>query len=67
MLDLNGGTLRNAIPREGHVTLAVAADKVEQLKKLSQNYLATLKDELIAVEKSDPSTRTRLYRDESTD
>lgn len=52
MLDLNGGTLRNAIPREGHVTLAVAADKVEQLKKLSQNYLATLKDELIAVEKN---------------
>ncbi|AIN14070.1 Xaa-His dipeptidase family protein [Yersinia pseudotuberculosis IP 32953] len=52
VLDLNGGTLRNAIPREGHVTLAVAADKVEQLKNLSQNYLATLKDELIAVEKN---------------
>jgi dipeptidase D len=52
VLDLNGGTLRNAIPREGSVTLAIAADKVEQLKSLSQDYLATLKNELAAVEKN---------------
>lgn len=52
VLDLNGGTLRNAIPREGSVTLAIAADKVDQLKSLSQEYLATLKNELAAVEKN---------------
>lgn len=52
VLDLNGGTLRNAIPREGSVTLAIAADKVDQLKSLSQDYLATLKNELSAVEKN---------------
>ncbi|MGP2517199.1 beta-Ala-His dipeptidase [Yersinia sp. 2545 StPb PI] len=52
VLDLNGGTLRNAIPREGSVILAVSADKVDQLKSLSQAYLATLKNELAAVEKN---------------
>ncbi len=52
VLDLNGGTLRNAIPREGSVTLAIAADKVDQLKSLSQDYLATLQNELAAVEKN---------------
>ncbi|EEP94592.1 Aminoacyl-histidine dipeptidase [Yersinia aldovae ATCC 35236] len=52
VLDLNGGTLRNAIPREGSVTLAIAANKVDQLKSLSQEYLATLKNELAAVEKN---------------
>ncbi|HDL8275408.1 TPA: beta-Ala-His dipeptidase [Yersinia enterocolitica] len=52
VLDLNGGTLRNAIPREGSVTLAIAADKVDQLKSLSQEYLATLQNELAAVEKN---------------
>lgn len=52
VLDLNGGTLRNAIPREGSFTLAIAADKVDQLKSLSQDYLATLKNELSAVEKN---------------
>ncbi|HFI1932474.1 TPA: beta-Ala-His dipeptidase [Yersinia enterocolitica] len=52
VLDLNGGTLRNAIPREGSVTLAIAPDKVDQLKSLSQEYLATLKNELAAVEKN---------------
>ncbi len=52
VLNLNGGTLRNAIPRESAVTLAIAADKVDQLKNLSQAYLATLKNELAAVEKN---------------
>lgn len=32
--------------------LAVSADKVDQLKSLSQAYLATLKNELAAVEKN---------------
>lgn len=52
ILDLNGGTLRNAIPREAFATLAIAADKVDTLKALSQDYLAVLKNELIAKEKN---------------
>ncbi|OJB97384.1 beta-Ala-His dipeptidase [Yersinia ruckeri] len=52
ILDLNGGTLRNAIPREGSTILAIAADKVDQLKTLTQNYLDTLKNELYTVEKN---------------
>lgn len=32
VIDLHGGTLRNAIPREGAVTLAVSADKADALK-----------------------------------
>lgn len=43
ILDLNGGTLRNAIPREAFATLSLPAANVEQLKALSQDYLAVLK------------------------
>ncbi|AXW85771.1 aminoacyl-histidine dipeptidase [Lonsdalea britannica] len=52
ILDLNGGTLRNAIPRESAVTLAVAEDKVAALKAAAQDYVAVLKHELAAVEKN---------------
>ncbi|MEE3652901.1 MULTISPECIES: beta-Ala-His dipeptidase [unclassified Brenneria] len=52
ILDLHGGTLRNAIPREAFATLAVPAANVEQLKTLSQDYLSVLKNELSAVEKN---------------
>ncbi|WP_139824130.1 peptidase dimerization domain-containing protein, partial [Lonsdalea britannica] len=52
ILDLNGGTLRNAIPRESAVTLAVAEDKVATLKAAAQDYVAVLKHELAAVEKN---------------
>ncbi|MEI7252473.1 beta-Ala-His dipeptidase, partial [Pectobacterium versatile] len=52
ILDLNGGTLRNAIPREAFATLSLPAANVEQLKALSQDYLAVLKNELSAVEKN---------------
>ena len=31
LIDFNGGTLRNAIPREAFATIAVAADKVDAL------------------------------------
>ncbi|RLM18496.1 cytosol nonspecific dipeptidase [Brenneria alni] len=52
LLDLNGGTLRNAIPREAFATLALPAANVEQLKAQSQDYLSVLKNELSAVEKN---------------
>ena len=51
LLDFTGGTLRNAIPREAIVTLAVAAGNVDTLKAAAQEFLATLQFELSAVEK----------------
>ena len=61
LLDLNGGTLRNAIPREASAVVAVPAAKADELKALSQHYLAILKNELAAKEKNitvllDPAT-----------
>ncbi|MCV9880433.1 beta-Ala-His dipeptidase [Brenneria izbisi] len=52
LLDLSGGTLRNAIPRESFVTLALPAANVGHLKASAQAYLSTLKNELAAVEKN---------------
>ncbi|WP_312755230.1 peptidase dimerization domain-containing protein, partial [Escherichia coli] len=39
LVDFNGGTLRNAIPREAFATVAVSASKADELKKLSSVYL----------------------------
>ncbi|PHZ52943.1 cytosol nonspecific dipeptidase [Enterobacter hormaechei] len=52
LVDFNGGTLRNAIPRETFATLAVPASKADELKKLSSVYLEILKNELSAKEKN---------------
>ncbi|MCL2896082.1 beta-Ala-His dipeptidase [Brenneria tiliae] len=52
ILALNGGTLRNAIPREAFATLALPAANVGQFKALSQEYLSLLKNELSVVEKN---------------
>ncbi len=52
MLDLNGGTLRNAIPREASAVVAVPADKADVLKALSQEFLTVLQNELSAKEKN---------------
>ena len=52
LVDFNGGTLRNAIPREAFATLAVPASKADELKKLSSVYLEILKNELSAKEKN---------------
>ncbi len=46
LIDFNGGTLRNAIPREAFATIAVAADKVDVLKSLVNTYQEILKNEL---------------------
>ncbi|STM40554.1 aminoacyl-histidine dipeptidase [Escherichia coli] len=43
LIDFNGGTLRNAIPREAFATIAVAADKVDVLKSLVNTYQEILK------------------------
>ncbi|MDR9892685.1 cytosol nonspecific dipeptidase [Pseudenterobacter timonensis] len=52
LVDFNGGTLRNAIPREAFATVAVAADKADALKALANDYLAILKNELSEKEKN---------------
>ncbi|MER2473613.1 beta-Ala-His dipeptidase [Photorhabdus laumondii] len=52
LLDFQGGTLRNAIPREGHVIVAIPADKAAQLTQLKDNYLDILKNEYAIVEKN---------------
>ena len=52
LVDFNGGTLRNAIPREAYATVAVAADKADALKALVNTYQALLKNELEAKEKN---------------
>ncbi|HBN5338980.1 TPA: cytosol nonspecific dipeptidase [Enterobacter cloacae] len=52
LVDFNGGTLRNAIPREAFATVAVPAAKADELKKLSSVYLDILKNELSTKEKN---------------
>ncbi|RAW91667.1 beta-Ala-His dipeptidase [Photorhabdus laumondii] len=52
LLDFQGGTLRNAIPREGHVIVAIPADKAAQLTQLKDKYLDILKNEYAIVEKN---------------
>ncbi|MBS9433723.1 beta-Ala-His dipeptidase [Photorhabdus hainanensis] len=52
LLDFQGGTLRNAIPREGHVIVAIPADKATQLTQLKDKYLDILKNEYAIVEKN---------------
>lgn len=52
LVDFTGGTLRNAIPREAIATLAVPADKLDQLKSLALSYLETLQNELSQKEKN---------------
>src|SRR5690606_22234123 len=46
----NGGSLRNAIPREASVTLTVPAAKLSQLQQQVADYQALLQQELAAVE-----------------
>ncbi|KAA9002451.1 beta-Ala-His dipeptidase [Affinibrenneria salicis] len=52
LIDLHGGTLRNAIPREAFATLALPIANAGQLKTRSQAYLAVLSNELAAREKN---------------
>jgi dipeptidase D len=43
--EIDGGSLRNAIPRESFSIVAVSAEKVESFKKMLNDYHATIKAE----------------------
>ncbi|MEN3260964.1 beta-Ala-His dipeptidase [Sodalis endosymbiont of Spalangia cameroni] len=51
LLDINGGTLRNAIPREAFAILALPREDVDTLRTQARAYLAMIESELAAVEK----------------
>ncbi len=50
LASINGGSLRNAIPREAFGVLTVAADKADALKAFVAEITATIKAELAATE-----------------
>lgn len=50
LANIEGGSLRNAIPREAFGVIAVKAKKVEELKLLVEELTATIKNELAATE-----------------
>lgn len=50
LTELNGGSLRNAIPREANSSFVVASDQVESLKTALTTYLSTIKASLTAIE-----------------
>ncbi|SQI37280.1 Cytosol non-specific dipeptidase [Leminorella richardii] len=52
LLSLNGGTLRNAIPREASAVVAVPSAQASSLKQAVADYLTLLNHELSAVEAS---------------
>ena len=52
LVDVTGGTLRNAIPREAVATLAVSTDNIDALKGAALHYLKTLQNELGLKEKN---------------
>jgi dipeptidase D len=50
LTELNGGSLRNAIPREANASFVVAKDQVAPLKAALAEYLTTIKSNLGAIE-----------------
>lgn len=50
LTELNGGSLRNAIPREAFASFVVEKAQVEPLKAALANYLATIKENLKSIE-----------------
>lgn len=52
LLDIRGGTLRNAIPREAFADVAMPAQHAQQLTRLFTHFECTLKEELGAIETS---------------
>lgn len=50
LLDIRGGTLRNAIPREAFVDLAISLQNEAQLAQLFDSFTSILKQELSAIE-----------------
>lgn len=50
LTELNGGSLRNAIPREANASFVVAKEQVEPLKSALALYLSTVQTNLRAIE-----------------
>jgi len=50
LTELNGGSLRNAIPREANSSFVIAKDKVPALKAALAEYLATIRTNLGSIE-----------------
>ncbi|MGF1747629.1 aminoacyl-histidine dipeptidase [Vibrio cionasavignyae] len=50
LIEFRGGSLRNAIPREGFVSLAVPEENVAKLESLFAQYTSLLQQELAAIE-----------------
>ncbi|PHM33350.1 beta-Ala-His dipeptidase [Xenorhabdus innexi] len=50
LIHLQGGTLRNAIPREGSTIIAVPTERLPKLQQLKENYLEILKNEYAVAE-----------------
>ncbi|WNC71919.1 aminoacyl-histidine dipeptidase [Thalassotalea psychrophila] len=50
LTELNGGSLRNAIPREANASFVVASENVEALKTAFGHYLTTIRANLHVVE-----------------
>jgi len=50
LTELNGGSLRNAIPREADASFLIAEEKVAPFKEALATYLATIKQNLASVE-----------------
>jgi dipeptidase D len=50
LTELNGGSLRNAIPREANASFVIAKNQVEPLKVALAHYLSTIKANLSVIE-----------------
>jgi len=50
LTELNGGSLRNAIPREAFASFVIASDKVDAFKQALATYLNTTKENLKSIE-----------------
>jgi dipeptidase D len=50
LTELNGGSLRNAIPREADASLVISRENVPALKEKLSEYLATINQSLCAIE-----------------
>lgn len=50
LTELNGGSLRNAIPREANASFVIAKNQVTQLKVALAHYLSTIKANFSAIE-----------------
>ena len=50
LTELNGGSLRNAIPREANASFVIAKDQIDALKSALADYLSTIRANLSSIE-----------------